>query len=485
MPAGAGEALALESQKPPPTAGEAPPAGGAPEAAPEAGPSVAEEAKESEGTASEAAPVAVATAPPFSAPQVPDDASTVARFTISSGGSVKALKRYIAGFSSGSASDQLGSQPPCRSYRYLMCLHEFEQLEERLQNARSKQEIAQSFAFFKPFKSAYTDLIGMTKAATNRLQASLARVRKQMSEDSTIATRASKQTQSQAKKKAVVAPVKKNVLESMQGIATEIRSVPLIAGTKHASDLALGVPAILRVDPKDPMVHSSSPLVKATSSFEARFATSVEHSDPGRVQRKFPVGESEAIFKFFGDMLPAGVMVSNDGMPDILVQALSPIMFAVAKNRETVSAETGHLATLRLVLRGTRKVLLVHTESLWAFMAETLKLPQLTMKKVYAWVKTASTDNLKAMAQSSQSSQQKDVLFMGTVGVNDVLYTPPGWVFIERIANADVVGVKQQVLLGPHNESIASLHRLVLASMEPNPLLQAAADALVLKAPAT
>ena len=66
----------------------------------------------------------VAVAPPDNL----DDLSTVAKFTITSGGTVQALKRYIAGFSAGNAVDQLGSQPPCGSYRYLLCLSEFEQL---------------------------------------------------------------------------------------------------------------------------------------------------------------------------------------------------------------------------------------------------------------------------------------------------------------------------------------------------------------------
>jgi hypothetical protein len=406
-----------------------------------------------------------------------DDLSTVAKFTRTSGGPAKALKRYIAGFSAGNVGDQLGSQPPCRSYRYLLCISEFAQLEERLNKARSKQEISAAFAFYKPFKSAYTDLTSMARAAANRLTAALERVRRDQSEDLTHATRVSKQA---AKKKAPAPMPKQNTLDAITGtgIAKDLKSVALVAGEKHPANLVCDLPMVLRVDPKQPIVQAGADMVKATIAFEKRFATSVEYADPGRVQRKFSKEVADDVVKFFGEMLPEKYLLGQQGLAENLQQALVPIMFAIAKNRETCSAETGHLATMRLMLHGTRKVLLASTAHLWKYLAEELKMPMVNAKKIYAWFKSATPENLKNF---TLAFPEEEVLYNGTVGVHDVLYTPPGWTFMERVANSDVVGVKCQVLSANHNTSIAELHRLVLASMETNTLLQSAVDALVLK----
>lgn len=446
---------------------------GAPASAGEAGGGGGEkEAGDAGDAAAEGAGV-VAVAPPDNL----DDLSTVAKFICTSGGTAKALKRYIAGFSAGNTVDQLGSQPPCRSYRYLLCLSEFEQLEEKLHKARSKEEISAAFAFYKPFKSAYTDLTSMARAAANRLKAALERVHKEQNEDVTHATRVSKQA---AKKKAPAPLAKQNTMDSIigTGIAKDLNSVALVAGEKHPAGVVGDLPMVLRVDPKHPMVQADADMIKATVAFEKRFATSVEYADPGRVQRKFSKEMADVIVKFFEEMLPFEYVLGQKDMAENLQQALVPIMYAIAKNRETCSAETGHLATLRLMLRGTRKVLLASTEHLWKYLAEEVKLPMINAKKIYAWFKSSTPENLKSF---TLAFPEQEVLYNGTVGVHDVLYTPPGWIFMERVANSDVVGVKCQVLSAKHNTCVAELHRLVLASMETNTLLQSAVDALVLK----
>lgn len=215
----------------------------------------------------------VAVAPPDNL----DDLSTVAKFTITSGGTVQALKRYIAGFSAGNAVDQLGSQPPCGSYRYLLCLSEFEQLEEKLNKARSKEEISAAFAFYKPFKSTYADLTSMAWAAANRLKAALERVHKEQNEDLTHATRASKHAA--AKKKAPAPMAKQNTMDSIigTGIAKDLNSVALVAGEKHPAGLVCDLPTVLQVGPKHPFVQAGVDMIKATVAFEKRFATSVEY----------------------------------------------------------------------------------------------------------------------------------------------------------------------------------------------------------------
>ena len=143
-----------------------------------------------------------------------------------------------------------------------------------------------------------------------------------------------------------------------------------------------------------------------------RFATSRERADPGRAQRKFKIEVATQVELLFKNLLPDDYCVKKEGLHETLSQAMEPIMFAVARNRETCSAETGHLPTMRLMVGGTRKVLLVHTAALWRYLQDTLKLPQLSAKKIYGWLKSSNIEALKAISQSSSNP----VLFEGSIG---------------------------------------------------------------------
>ena len=121
------------------------------------------------------APAAHVTAGPGASPQIrkppPSEApSTVNNYISIAGGVEKALRKFIASFSDGGEKSELGSQPPCRSYRSLKCLQEFKEVERKLKGARSKEEIVGINNSFKPFKAALADLMTMSKAANNRCE---------------------------------------------------------------------------------------------------------------------------------------------------------------------------------------------------------------------------------------------------------------------------------------------------------------------------
>ena len=66
-----------------------------------------------------------------------------------------------------------------------------------------------------------------------------------------------------------------------------------------------------------------------------------------------------------------------------------------------------------------------------------------------------------------------------TLGSNDGLYCPPGWVFADKVSNAsDYVGVR---ILALSTESLADLEHInehFLISSNPNDVLQVAIDHL-------
>ena len=80
-----------------------------------------------------------------------------------------ALKRYTASFGASGEPTELGSQPPCRSYRSLRVLVELAQEEEAaLRAVKTKEELAACGRANKVVKAAYSDLLTMAKGAATR-----------------------------------------------------------------------------------------------------------------------------------------------------------------------------------------------------------------------------------------------------------------------------------------------------------------------------
>ena len=75
------------------------------------------------------------------------------------GSASAALKRYIASFGASGKPTELGSQPPCRSYR---------SEEAALRAVKTKEELAACGRANKVVKAAYSDLLTMVKGAATR-----------------------------------------------------------------------------------------------------------------------------------------------------------------------------------------------------------------------------------------------------------------------------------------------------------------------------
>ena len=115
-----------------------------------------------------------------------DGRSTVARHEALCGTPEEALRRYIANFARRGGSSgggmALGTQEPCRSYRSLLVLKQFEVVETKLLQSRTRDDISSTINYYKPFKSALADLLAMSKSGTKRLTAAVERALKARSD---------------------------------------------------------------------------------------------------------------------------------------------------------------------------------------------------------------------------------------------------------------------------------------------------------------
>jgi hypothetical protein len=100
-----------------------------------------------------------------------DGITTVRGYVAQHGGPEKALRKYIASFGDGSQANELGSRPPCRSFRSLRLTRElFQEYEQKIRNIKAKHEVASVLAFAKPYKAAYNELLSLANAAVNRCE---------------------------------------------------------------------------------------------------------------------------------------------------------------------------------------------------------------------------------------------------------------------------------------------------------------------------
>ena len=117
-----------------------------------------------------------------------DEASTVANFVAKAGDPARALRRYIASFSTN--QDKPDFAPPGRSFRALICFCEFESYLDKLEVCDSREDVSSLQAQMKPFKAAYTDLVAMCRAAVTRLRNAVVDARKELQAQSIMGEKA-------------------------------------------------------------------------------------------------------------------------------------------------------------------------------------------------------------------------------------------------------------------------------------------------------
>ena len=409
-------------------------------------------------------------------PPPPDSVSSFERFVrASSFDAKKALRKYIASFST-DEKKPLGSAPPCRSYQSLVVFAEFEEKLAEIEAAQTKERLIQIQNDMKPFKTAYADLLSMAKAAKNRLVSAIQDAVKQQQK------RKDEQDQvAQAKRKPGRPKKADTVVETMvaapSSVATDIESIVIKEDGKPASDLNLAVPLIFRMDPK----HVAEFAVVKTATLavlEQKFKNDPARTSTGRSQRALPADQKSSIVEFVHKLFPEGHILDSAKIPDkIKNEQLVPAAFIVAKSWVTASAEAGHLPTCRIGFGGTRAVVAVHTSSLLEHVSQGGG-GKADLARCYQWLKSASKEAAKAFVDANPTSK---VLFHATVGPNDILHLPAGWMFYECISNGgSFLGVRVQHLSLSSLPQLHQLNSYLLSLGKPNAALQSAVDCLSL-----
>lgn len=179
----------------------------------------------------------------------------------------KALKVFIARFSlQQGEADKIGSGPPCRSYRSLVCLDDLVNRESEFHSAQTKTDIDNVKLKLKPFKLAITDLLSMSKAAAKRLDSLIVKARNPVAD-----TKRKKSLKVSAEKAAPRQLACKKVKEDLFGFVASQGNSSLAVSNELMSWSAVN---LLKVDLDKDIFQAGETLMKSVDSFLKKFAGS-------------------------------------------------------------------------------------------------------------------------------------------------------------------------------------------------------------------
>ena len=184
-----------------------------------------------------------------------------------------------------------------------------------------------------------------------------------------------------------------------------------------------GLPVMLTSGGWQPLFKDSS-VQAAISQFQSAWVTSAMRQASGRAAQKLVEPASKIVCNAFTKPLKH-LMCSlpADSKYDTLRLSLAPSLCAAAAGCEHAYCEKDGSASVRLAAQGTREVVLLRPATLKSCITDGSN----SLSKL-------CTGLLSAPANAFQGFTSE--IFCATVGANDLLYTPPGWIIAERIHTA-------------------------------------------------
>ena len=148
-----------------------------------------------------------------------------------------------------------------------------------------------------------------------------------------------------------------------------------------------------------------------------------------------------------------------------LADILAPQITASRANKVTVSIEPCSLSTARLGFVGTRDFYAVPALALAKHLSQGSS-EQTSMKTMATWLKDVDAEAVQKFLPNK--------LFHGTVGPQDALILPVGWMFAERADNQkDVLTIRVPILKRDHVENLDEWKTFWQRADKPNEILQA------------
>lgn len=266
-----------------------------------------------------------------------------------------------------------------------------------------------------------------------------------------------------------------NAMEGVSAFASAAQSLCATDGPA-ASTLDWGRPILFRMDPNMDELKDDSKFVSACNAFATRFARAPERLSPGRGQRKMAQDAADSYLALTQTVLRLQGSQPGPEFTENVKVAMAPTVWAAAKDLVTPAPESGHLASIRTCIKGSRELLCVPTLTLWQYLEALDPPPSPTMSVTVLcnWIKHATVDDWKSFVANASAANLVHV----TAGPKDLFYLPPAWTFLEKVGSHDVCGARMQFVVQQHEPALSKFSKQLLAVMKPNAVLQEAWAAL-------
>ena len=445
-----------------------------------------------------AAPSGPGTSPEAADAAAPAPSESPTALVAACGDSARALRKYIAKFSStaipknSSVVEALGFAPPCRSYRSLCVIKDFERCDAEALECESKEQIASLKQKYKPFKSALQELLGMAKASANRLGSAIKKAEQSIEAGKVEKTSGTKRkkgddddkgpkasTTSSPAKSAAEQKERANKMsvfwDRAASIALPFQHKTILNGeadTKLDNANWL-IPCVFALYSDFPLFTAAQETATKVDAMETKFSKDPSRLDLGRAQKKVGDPAGDEINATLRRFIPEYVAIPFAKYASVdLDEYKQPVIYAIAKGQTTAAAEPNHFASFRVGFKGTRQVLATPFSAIAAYVSKKTAT-NAKPADVYHFLKTVSPEGLKEYGDADNA------MFIGTVGLRDCLYLPAGWCMIEAVgASTDVVGVRILFFGTVHLPEMEKLDRHLIACGKANPKVQAMLDCL-------
>ena len=324
-----------------------------------------------------------------------------------------------------------GGRTPCLDYDMLEpadiilfdLMSGFEQL---LNNATSKDDVLRFCKQLESRRAPWAKLCTAVRSAAKDLTSLLNSKKRVANQAQAAADQAVTPKRARtANPLAAVALRKAAIFEVGVATGKQVETVRLAADMSGTAltHVNFGLPVLMTTGNWQPMLKDSH-VQAAISQFQSAWMTSAMRQASGRAAQKL----LEPACKIAQDALTKPLInltcsLPDDSKYDSLRSSLAPSLCAAAAGCEHAYCEKDGSASVRLVVQGTREVVLLRPATLKSCISNGSN----SLSKLCTGLLTAPAAAFKDVNSD---------IFCTTVGVNDFLYTPPGWIIAERIHTA-------------------------------------------------
>lgn len=211
-------------------------------------------------------------------------------------------------------------------------------------------------------------------------------------------------------------------------------------------------PAIVQVEPETVHKFKEDPLKSLPSTFFADYAQSAERTTKGRGARRITAGtDAHMLVK---DLMLEAMPADHFETKACVEKIADPAWFALTRDYITPFMGIEGLACLRLTLSGTRALVMARLSDMLSFMgkqgiADEFRNPA----RAWSYMKAMSKELIDKFAESAS-------FYCATVGEHEMLYTPAGFITVEKTSGSDVSGVAMRLLVMSDASAVSAFETL-------------------------